>query len=130
MARTKSNTLERRLSGKMIRDRGRIKWTAMMLPEHVELLRDWVAEDGYEQEKDLDEQQWERINSVLVEAIQLEKDVTITYFQNHRYEIISGRIQRWNELEQKLMIYDSSDQLHPICVKQIYDARIGGNEKE
>lgn len=114
----------------MIRDRGRIKWTAMMLPEHVKLLRDWVAEDGYEQEKDLDEQQWERINSVLVEAIQLEKDVTITYFQNHRYEIISGRIQRWNELEQKLTIRDRFDQLHPICVKQIYDARIRGNEKE
>lgn len=29
----------------MIRDRGNIKWTAMMLPEHLEELRKWQAED-------------------------------------------------------------------------------------
>ncbi|WP_252502747.1 YolD-like family protein [Sporosarcina sp. Marseille-Q4943] len=28
-----------------IKDRGRIKWTAMMLPEHLVDLRDWHAED-------------------------------------------------------------------------------------
>lgn len=28
-----------------IKDRGRIKWTAMMLPEHLTELRDWYAED-------------------------------------------------------------------------------------
>ncbi len=29
----------------MIRDRGNIKWTAMMLPEHVKLLREWQEQD-------------------------------------------------------------------------------------
>ncbi|TFI48759.1 YolD-like family protein, partial [Diaphorobacter sp. DS2] len=37
----------------MIRDRGRIKWTSMMLPEHVKLLRDWAKEDTYEQKREL-----------------------------------------------------------------------------
>lgn len=31
----------------MIRDRGNIKWTAMMLPEHVAKLRDWMDKDRY-----------------------------------------------------------------------------------
>ena len=29
----------------MLRDRGNIKWTAMMLPEHVQRLRTWQQED-------------------------------------------------------------------------------------
>ncbi|SEJ82413.1 YolD-like protein [Bhargavaea ginsengi] len=30
----------------MLRDRGNIKWTAMMLPEHLEALRQWHEEDN------------------------------------------------------------------------------------
>lgn len=28
-----------------VKDRGRIKWTAMMLPEHIKELRAWQNED-------------------------------------------------------------------------------------
>ncbi len=28
-----------------IKDRGRIKWTALMLPEHVEMIREWYAKE-------------------------------------------------------------------------------------
>ena len=38
-----------------IKDRGRIKWTAMMLPEHVEMLREWQQEDRYNSKPELDE---------------------------------------------------------------------------
>ena len=39
----------------MIRDRGRKKWTAMMLPEHITKLRDWVGKDSYEEKPAIDE---------------------------------------------------------------------------
>lgn len=35
------------------RDRGKIKWTAMMLPEHIYLLREWQKEDDYIPKPDL-----------------------------------------------------------------------------
>ncbi|GKV54218.1 hypothetical protein NCCP2222_01650 [Sporosarcina sp. NCCP-2222] len=38
-----------------IRDRGNIKWTAMMLPEHIAQLRDWQAEDGRKERPELNE---------------------------------------------------------------------------
>ncbi|WP_336822919.1 YolD-like family protein [Sporosarcina sp. USHLN248] len=38
-----------------IKDRGRIKWTAMMLPEHLAELRDWYAEDEYTERSELTE---------------------------------------------------------------------------
>lgn len=38
-----------------IKDRGRIKWTAMMLPEHLVELRDWYAEDDLTDRPELTE---------------------------------------------------------------------------
>ncbi len=35
------------------RDRGRIKWTAMMLTEHVQKLKEWMDEDHYEERPSL-----------------------------------------------------------------------------
>lgn len=37
-----------------IKDRGNIKWTAMMLPEHVQMLRDWQKETLSEEKPELD----------------------------------------------------------------------------
>ena len=39
----------------MNRDRGLKKWTSMMLPEHMKLLRDWKNEDIREQRPEVDE---------------------------------------------------------------------------
>lgn len=39
----------------MIRDRGNIKWTAMMLPEHVKELREWMDEDHHTMKPELTE---------------------------------------------------------------------------
>jgi hypothetical protein len=38
-----------------LKDRGRIKWTAMMLTEHVEMLKDWQKEDRYNTKPQLDD---------------------------------------------------------------------------
>ena len=62
----------------MIRDRGRIKWTSMMLPEHVKMLREWVQEDEYEQEKVLDEQQLEQMNETILGAMEFNYQVCLT----------------------------------------------------
>ena len=43
------------------RDRGTIKWTAMMLPEHVKLLREWHAEDDYIPKPQHDEYEFEEL---------------------------------------------------------------------
>lgn len=50
-----------------IRDRGTKKWTAMMLPEHIEELNKWMDKDHYEERPELSE--WE------LQAIQVEIEV-------------------------------------------------------
>ena len=95
-----------------------------MLPEHVKLLRDWVKEDQYEQKKIIDEQQLESMNEVLMEAVEFDQLVAITYYQNHNYEIVVGKIHHRDEPTQKLHIVDRFEEVHPIALVNIADVRI------
>lgn len=53
----------------MLRYRGTMKWTAMMLPEHVKMLRDEFIEYDKVDKPTLDEHQLEEINSTILEAM-------------------------------------------------------------
>lgn len=108
----------------MIHDRGRIKWTSMMLPEHVKMLRDWVKEDTYESKKRLDEQQLEQMNETIAEAMEFEQALTITHYHNKQYELVLGRVHYWDTLESKLHIVDRFDEIHRIKLNDIYDVRL------
>jgi hypothetical protein len=108
----------------VIRDRGRIKWTAMMLPEHVKLLRDWVREDQYEQKISLDEQQLEIMNEILMGAIEHDQFVAITYYQNHNYKIVIGKIHDWDELAHKLYIVDRFNESQRISIADVADIQV------
>jgi YolD-like protein len=108
---------------RMIRDRGRIKWTSMMLPEHVKMLRDWTREDENEKEKEMDEQQLEVMNEIILEAMELNQQVAITHYRQQKYEIVIGKIHYWDPLANKLHIVDSFSELHRIGVSSIADVR-------
>ncbi|XXM74093.1 YolD-like family protein [Lysinibacillus sphaericus] len=107
----------------MIRDRGRIKWTSMMLPEHVKLLRDWAKEDTYEKKKELDEQELEVLNETVAEAMEFGKAVAITHYRNHRHELLVGLIHHADSLEGKLHVVDSDGKVRYIPLTGISDIR-------
>jgi hypothetical protein len=107
----------------MIRDRGRIKWTSMMLPEHVKLLRDWAKEDTYERRKELDEQELEELNEVVGEAMEFSKLVSITHYVHHRHEQLVGSIHHADSLEGKLHVVDRYGKVHYIPLTGISDIR-------
>jgi hypothetical protein len=108
----------------MIRDRGRIKWTAMMLPEHVKQLRDWAHEDTYEQQKELDEQKIEEMNVLLASAMEEQKSLMITHYRNRRYELVMGQIHYWEEFTRKLHIIDHFQEVHRISIEDIADVQM------
>ena len=107
----------------MLKDRGRMKWTAMMLPEHVTMLREWAHEDSYESERLLDEQQLEEMNMTMEEAMEMGKTVTITYYDQRRYQLLIGTIHYYNETQQKLHVIDRFDQAHYIALEGMVDMR-------
>lgn len=108
----------------MIRDRGRIKWVSMMLPEHVKLLREWAYEDTYEQRKLLDEQQWEAINELVLEAMGCKRSVAVTHFHNKRYEIVVGQIHHWDAIHETLHLMDHFGEAHCLRRSAIVDVQL------
>jgi len=108
----------------MIRDRGRIKWTSMMLPEHVKLLRDWAKEDTFDQKREIDEQTLENMNEVISEAIEYGRPVAITHYSYKNYELLVGNIHSWDEINHQLHIADYFKEIHRISISDIADVRI------
>ncbi|WP_432358969.1 YolD-like family protein [Sporosarcina sp. UB5] len=98
----------------MIRDRGRIKWTAMMLPEHVEQLRDWQKEDGLQTRQQPDEQQIEEWNYRINEAMKRNEQLSIDYW--HEGAIMTGKgfIRKIDALEGNLYLHPESGEAHRI----------------
>ncbi|WP_071395665.1 YolD-like family protein [Bacillus tuaregi] len=110
----------------MIRDRGRIKWVSMMLPEHVKVLREWAEEDSYETKKELDEQQLEIMNEIITEAMEFDKQVTIIHFRERKYELLVGRICSCDSLNSRLHVIDRFGEEHRIEWQNIMEVQHAG----
>ena len=86
----------------MNRDRGNIKWNALMLPEHVKLLREWKAEDSKTEKPELTQWQLEEINNELQWAYEGKYPITVTYWQDEKLHTFTSVIAHYKQHEQKL----------------------------
>lgn len=107
-----------------IRDRGNIKWTSMMLPEHVKLLRDWAKEDAFEKQPELDEQKLEQMNEVICDAMAYGSELSITYFDQTRHYTIRGLIHYVDEIKQKLRIVTVNGHVQHVLIGSITEVNI------
>jgi hypothetical protein len=94
----------------MVNDRGSIKWTSLMLPEHVELLRTIWREDKRVTKPKLDEQELEVLNIRLLEAYNEQQLIQIEYYQNGRMVNIRGGIKKFDQLSQTVVIQSSEEE--------------------
>lgn len=107
----------------MIRDRGKMKWVSMMLPEHVQLLREWADEDSYEERVNLDEQQLEEIDRTIAEAMEHRMLVAISYYDQKRYHVMVGHIHYYDEWKRQLHVIDRFEEAQSIKLMDIMDIR-------
>ena len=68
----------------MIRDRGNIKWTAMMLSEHVRELRKWMDQDNYTERPELNEWDLQSIQEELELAYKRQCETLIKTWDSGR----------------------------------------------
>ncbi|CAM3042985.1 YolD-like family protein [Filibacter tadaridae] len=78
----------------MNRDRGNIKWTAMMLTEHLVKLRDWVAEDAYEEKPTIDEWTFQEFQQQLDIAYQSKCELIIKTWASGEFTDSIGILQK------------------------------------
>lgn len=77
---------------KMVNDRGSIKWSAMMMPEHIQMLNEYWKEQEWKEKPILDEQQKEEIGIKLHLAIHDDLTVRIKYYKDHDFHYVKDEI--------------------------------------
>jgi len=75
-----------------VQDRGTIKWVSLMLPEHVELLKEVFVE--YKEKPSLDEQKMHEIDQALKYAVEHDVPLEMTYFYCGEYRKTTGHLQK------------------------------------
>ncbi|UZJ78294.1 YolD-like family protein [Fictibacillus sp. KU28468] len=76
----------------MLKDRGGIKWTSLMLPEHVKALREFDWDITNIERPVLDEQQLEEINETICSAMEFNNAVKFSYYRSGVIETLTGHI--------------------------------------
>lgn len=90
----------------MIRDRGNIKWTAMMLPEHVKLLREWQEQDKYVKKPELDEWAQQELSEQLQLAYNQKREVELKVWEEKQIYKATGIITKFNQTNETIYFED------------------------
>ncbi|MCY8999983.1 YolD-like family protein [Bacillus spizizenii] len=93
----------------MLRDRGAIKWTSMMLPEHLTQLKQDLMDVSKIEKPSLDDQQIEEMDILVSEALEFNKELKFKLFNNGFVENVTGRVHYINFEQQKLHVKDQND---------------------
>ncbi len=102
----------------MIRDRGNIKWTAMMLPEHIVELRNWMDEEHYTERPELNEWDLQAIQEELEVACKRKCEVQIKTWKDGEISM-HGDIIVGIDLQSNFVLLDNPFGISRIHVSDI-----------
>jgi hypothetical protein len=74
------------------KDRGTIKWTSLMLPEHVQMVKNLWKEDERVEKGIVDEQKAVEIDFLLQRALNDNLTIDIKYHDGFDYNVIRGKV--------------------------------------
>ena len=92
----------------MIRDRGNRKWTAMMLPEHIAKLHDWMEKEHYVERPDLEDFDLQAIQEEIEVAYKRKCQTLIKTWSNGKMEMYQGTIEGIHRQSRRLMLQGQS----------------------
>ncbi|QDP40402.1 YolD-like family protein [Radiobacillus deserti] len=108
----------------MINDRGSIKWSSLMLPEHVEMLRELWQEDTHQTMPIIDEQKAEEMNAVIQKAYKEKILVRITYYATPRFHTVLGCISNIDILNSCLTVDVDKEGSKTLSYRQLLDIQM------
>lgn len=116
-----------------LKDRGTIKWTAMMLPEHVSLLRELESTHNRVKRPVLDMSQIEDMEMVISEAMEFNYPVQFSVFKPLPFlngadtgEIIQieGHIHYINQIRKVFHVVDSKGDTNFIKFEAVFGVKM------
>lgn len=107
----------------MIRDRKNIKWTAMMLPEHVKLIKEWKQEEFYDKKRELTEWELEEIEQTIQHAFKMQKLITLTLWNNNNLHDETGLVTGTDTVKRELLL-DTDVAIKRLAFDKIQDVKM------
>jgi len=104
----------------MIQDRGSIKWASMMLPEHLELLREYKQERT-EQPRELTEWELEELQKTIDQAFNQQLDIKLEVWKDYKITQWTGIIKSMNTNE---LILETLLKTKSIPIQNIQSAQL------
>jgi hypothetical protein len=112
-----------------LRDRGNIKWTGFLIPEHREMLKHLYEVNQHMVEKPLlDEQKFDELNEVIHKAMAESKPLNITFYEKGFLKEFQGYIIRLDNVNKTVYFGDiNEDRTLRISIKDIVNLEIDWN---
>lgn len=86
----------------MIKDRGNIKWTSLMLPEHVKLLKELWEEEDKVPRPIIDEHMGEIIEKKILNSYQMNQIICVKYFCNGKINYIKDCVVKIDQTRKEI----------------------------
>lgn len=106
----------------MIKDRGNIKWASMMMPEHLDVLREY-KQDTTIQRRDLNEWELEVIQQTIDQAFSQHLDIKLEAWQDNKIIQWTGTIKSINFNTNELIL-DTLLETKRILIQNIQSAQL------
>ena len=106
-----------------LQDRGSKKWVAMMLPEHVKMLREYSEEIKKEPRPDLNEFDYEAIQDQIALAMKRNVEIKIKRWKEGEFIYNRGTIQ-WIDLRKRTIELEDPFRLFELSIDEIVDVTI------
>lgn len=106
-----------------VRDRGSKKWVAMMLPEHVKMLRDYREEIKKVARPDLNEFDYEAIQEQIELAMKRNVEIKIKRWKEGEFLFNRGTIQ-WIDLTKRTIELEDPFRCFELKIDEIVDVTI------
>lgn len=106
-----------------VRDRGSKKWTAMMLPEHVKLIREYTEEQQKIPRPELDEFDLQVIGETIYIASKRKGNVLIKLWKEGEIKGYGGTVENLDILKKTIQL-DNPFGLHTYKLDDIVDVSI------
>lgn len=106
-----------------LQDRGSKKWVAMMLPEHVKMLREYSEEIKKEPRPDLNEFDYEAIQDQIALAMKRNVEIKIKRWKEGEFIYNRGTIQ-WIDLRKRTIELEDPFRSFELYIDEIVDVTI------
>lgn len=100
-------------------DRGTKKWTAMMLPEHVKMLREIDNEYVKTNKPALDGYQLDEIHEMIDTSLEFHLPLKFELWFNGLFEELEGVLVRVDDINKLVWVRERNDDLHKVKYENI-----------